>query len=258
MSVQSHATGVSCALDRIGGFASLPDDTRETLRSFCHRRRYEAGQTVVFEGEKPPFIGCVVEGFLRMQRTMSDGRQSVVGLLVEGDTFGQVFEGPPSFTIEAATDTDIVAFQRGPFEAELQRSPALERMMLLNILNELDRARDWLVILSSKKVTGRIAGFLLVLCSRFARVDHLLDLKGDHLDVKIPISRTDLAHLLSTRTESISRAIHAMEDAGMLKILKPDLLRITDLEAMVAETGDDDLSSRPNLDELIQRMRQAR
>lgn len=258
MSSSPHTAGGSVALDRIGGFAGLPEETRAVLGAISHRRSYSAGQTVVFEGERPTFIGCVLDGFLRMQRTLTDGRQSVVGLLVEGDTFGQVFEGPPSFTIEAATDAEILAFQRGPFEAELQRSPALERMMMLNVLGELDRARDWLVILSSKKVTGRVAGFLLVMCSRFARVDHLLDLEDGHLDVRIPIGRTDLAHLLGTRTESISRAIHAMADEGMLEILKPDLLRITDLEALVAETGDDDLSSRPNLDELIQRMRRER
>lgn len=232
-------------------FSELDTGTITALEAICRRRRFEAGQTVCHVGDHAGFIGCVKSGYLRMQKTLADGRQHIVGLMVEGDMFGRVFNGPLHFAIEAATDAEVCAFQRAPFEALLLERPDLERIVLLNVLNELDRARDWMMVLSNQKVSGKVAGFLLVLCSRFASIDHLLRPGEDGIDVRIPIGRPDLAHLLGTRPESISRALHALDEAGHIQILQPDLIRIRDVEALAEEAGDEDLAEGINLRELV-------
>lgn len=239
-------------LKLIRQFSELPDDVIDELRAMCRKRRFAADRTVVHDGEHPDDVGFVLSGVLRMQKTLSDGRQHIVGLLVEGDMFGHVFNGPLHFAIEAATDAEICAFRRSQFEELLMRSPDLERVVLLNVLNELDRARDWMIILSGQKVSGRLAGFLLVMCARFSAIDHLLTRRRDGVDVKIPISRTDLAHLLGTRPESISRAFHALADAGDISILRPDFVRIHDFEALAEKAGEDDPLSNANLREIVQ------
>lgn len=233
-------------------FAGLDHATLRDLSAICRLRSYAAGQTVAHDGEPSEYIGCVRSGFLRMQKTLSDGRQQIVGLLVEGDMFGQVFSGSQHFAIEAATDADVWAFQRAPFEALLPRAPDLERVVLLNILNELDRARDWMVIVSGQRVTGKLAGFLLAMCSTFAEVDHILRNGSDGPEVTIPICRTDLANLLGTRPESLSRAFHTLHDTGEICLLKPDVVRILDIEALARRAGDDDLLSNPTLRTLMQ------
>lgn len=229
----------------------------QALLKIGRARHFEAGQTLVDVGESPNFVGCVQRGFLRMQKTLHDGRQHIVGLLVEGDMFGRVFDGPMSFSIEAATDVDICAFQRKEFEALLLRTPELDRVVLLNILNELDRARDWMILLANPRVRARLAGFLLILCTRFAEVDHLVQAHARSLEVKIPISRADLAHLLGTRPESISRAFHALADSGSIAIKRPDLVEILDLDALTGETGEDEFASHASIKKLT-RLRQRR
>lgn len=233
-------------------FAGLEAATLRDLSAICRLRRYEAGKTVTHDGEPSEYIGCVRSGFLRMQKTLSDGRQQIVGLLVEGDMFGQVFSGPQHYAIEAATDSEVWAFQRAPFEALLLRAPDLERVVLLNVLNELDRARDWMVIVSGQRVTGKLAGFLLTMCSTFAEVDHILRDDGDGPEVTIPICRTDLANLLGTRPESLSRAFHTLHDAGEICLLKPDVVRIRDIEALARRAGDEELMSNTTLRSLLQ------
>ncbi|SEL70288.1 CRP/FNR family transcriptional regulator, anaerobic regulatory protein [Roseivivax marinus] len=232
--------------------ADLTEDTRRALSAMAHVRRYHSGQTVLFDGDDSDLVGNVISGVLRMQKTLADGRQHIVGLLVEGDMFGRVFNGALHFSVEAATDAEICAYPRAPFEKLLTRSPDLERVVMLNILNELDRARDWLIILSSQKITTRIAGFLVVMCSQFARVDHLVRNSESGPVVHVPIGRGDLAHLLGTRPESVSRAFHALARDGVIALLKPDLIRILDMEALVAEAGDEDLGGTPNLKETLQ------
>ena len=188
-----------------------------------------------------------------MQKTLADGRQPIVGLLVEGDAFGRVLDSATEFAIEAATDVEVHAFPHGAFEALLKQSPDLDRVVLLNLLNELDRARDWIVILSNQKVINRVAGFLLLMCARFTGVDHLVQTRQSGIEVKMPVSRLDLAHLLGTRPESISRALHALVDAGDIDIIAPDRILIMDADALAEKAGEEDFQFIATLKELMAR-----
>lgn len=240
-----------CALARHAGFDGLPDETLQELARICRVRRYAPGQLVAEAGEELDFIGCVQSGILRMQKTLADGRVHIVGLLVEGDMFGRLHVGPPTIAIEAATGAEVCAFRRGPFESLLARSPELDRVMLLNVLSELDRAREWLIILSTPRVKSRVAGFLLLMCARYAGVEHVLRRTNGEVEVRIPIDRTDLAHLLGTRAESISRAFHALADDGSIALKRPDLVAIRDLDALAAEAGEDLPEDIPGLAEVM-------
>ncbi len=253
---EQRARREGCDLSGIRQLADLPPETRAELQGFCRLRSFSAGETIVHAGETPEFIGCVHKGILRMQKTLYDGRQHIVGLLVGGDMFGRVFNGPLEVDIEAATDAEVCAFRRAPFEALLSQSPELDRVVLLNILNELDRARDWMIILANNKVTGRLAGFLLFLCSRFVNIDHFLRVKDGELDVQIPLGRADVAHLLGTRRESISRAFRALAEDGTIIIRRPDLIRILDLDALATEMGAEEPGDHVSLKQLVQALQE--
>jgi len=220
-------------------FAPLPAPTLTELEMMRRPRCVRAGQIVLCEGDHPDDIGIVAQGILRMQKTLITGRQHIVGLLVAGDLFGRVFDGPVSFDVEAATDAVVWSFARRPFESLVERSPELERIVLLNLLTELDRARDWMMILGNRKVTGRLAGFLIVLCTRFGDVEDLMSSKDGVIEVTVPISRADMAHLLGARQETISRAFHALADAGMIEIRSPQSFAILKLDALLEEAGED-------------------
>ena len=230
-----------CAFEQIADLADLPADLRASLKQICQVRTVARGQVVAHPGEVSPIVGFVSDGILRMQKSLPDGRQHVVGLLVPGDVFGRVFDGAMQFSIEAATDCKMFVFPRPAFEALLTASPALDRLMLLHFLGEIDRTRDWMVILSNPKVRGRLAGFLLMLCTRFRSIDGMLGTMNGMLTISIPIARADLAHLLGARPESISRAFHALADDGVIDIIRPDLVALRDIEDLADEAGEPEL-----------------
>lgn len=232
-------------------FADLRPETLEELDAMRRLVRYRVGQVVIHEGEKSDFVGIVASGVLRMQKNLLDGRHPVVGLLVEGDIFGRAVDGVTEVAIEAATDVEVITFPRGPFEVLLKRSPDLDRVLLLSVLNALDRAREWMVILSNKKVVNRVAGFLLVMCTQFAGVDHLVRDSQSGIKVKIPVSRLDLAHLLGTRPESISRALHALADAGDIEIIAPDRILIRDVGALSTKAGEEEILATTTLKDIV-------
>lgn len=233
-----------CGLAQVPWLASLRAETRQELAAICRLRSFSAGEIVAHEGEEPDFVFCVFRGILRMQKTLGDGRQHIVGLLFEGDIFGGMGEEPLAVSIEAASDAEVCAFPRGPFKMLFLRSPDLGQGVLMNLRSELERARDWMAILAIPKVRGRLAGFLLALCSRFGGVSAIEAPGHGPFEVKIPISRADQANLLGARPESISRAYHALADDGKIAIARPDLIEIRNIEALATEADEGEMDTR--------------
>jgi len=203
-------------------------------------RHYEASQTVIADDELPSFVGCVSAGILRMQKNTPDGRAHIVGLLVESDMFGRVFNGNSNFAIEAATDVTLCCFDRLALETLLSRDPIIERLFLINVLDELDAAREWIMLLGGRRVTERLAAFLLILCRRWSRLHDVLSEEHGHMLVHVPVSRSDLAHYLGTRVETISRAIRTLADDGIIAIKDPYHFEILDMARLCCAAGNDD------------------
>lgn len=245
------------ALKSLANLSELPDQVIQELSKICVRRRYGAGQTIAEIDGTWEFIGIVGDGILRLQKAMLDGRQHIVGLLVEGDMFGRIFNEALHFSIEAATDAEVFTFRRRQFENMLVRTPELDKLLLQNVLSELDRARDWMIILSYPKIRARLAGFLLLFCTRFQAVDHLITVVDCSIRIHIPLSRPDMAHLLGTRVESISRALHALADDGLIEILRPDLIEVRRLEALFEEAGESEFGRPASLKRLARAVRKS-
>ena len=231
---------------QLPGFRDLPESILQALQAISVAKSFKAGQTVLDADAPSPTSGAVHSGILRMQKDLPSGHRHIVGLLFEGDFFGRIFNSHTHFSIIAAVDADIIMFPRTAFEALLLRSPELHRLLMLHVLTELDRARDWMIILANPKVRGRLAGLLVLLCIRVQHIDHPTA-SGDAIALRIPLSRHDVANLLGTRVESVSRALHALADDGRIDILRPDLLHIRNLQALIKDAGAPPLADTASL-----------
>lgn len=213
---------------------SLPPEVTAKLMELATLRDIGAGEAVVERGVHSGDIGYVMEGTLAMIQILEDGKKHIVGLLVPTDIYGRVFNGPSNYRIEALTPVRTLCFPRGPFEQVLRDNPDTERLFLVHLLDEMDAAREWLLLISGRKALHRLASFLTILLrrSQFKRV-------GKSLVVHVPLARKDLAHYLGARPETLSRAFHELEDKGLLRIVDPYHFEIVDEQALMAAAGDD-------------------
>lgn len=62
---------------------------RRGWKTIKYYRSYQAGQTVVWSGDRMDFVASVVSGIATLTQTMEDGRRQMVGLLLPG------FRGAP-------------------------------------------------------------------------------------------------------------------------------------------------------------------
>lgn len=248
--VGSSTTGKS-ELSDLSALRGLGRPLLTELEAICKTSVFQSGQTVLVESVTPEYVGYVKQGILRMQKTLTDGRQQIVGLLIKGDLFGYAIGQSKGFVIEAAGEASVCMFASNQFNALSTRFPELERFLLQNTLNELDRARDWMIILTSYKINVRLAGFLVVLCTRYVDFDNVLRVSPGRLELKIPVARADLSNLLGARGESISRAFSALAKKGIIKVKTPYHIEILDIGRLFDEAGNEDTESLDALNRLM-------
>ncbi|WP_169310829.1 Crp/Fnr family transcriptional regulator [Cereibacter changlensis] len=142
------------------------DASRAALKAMAAEREIPAGTVLAEEGQSPTEVGYVLEGTLGMVKLLPDGRRHIIGILIPTDLFGRVFEVPPSFRVVALTRARLLTFPLAPFQELLERDPALERLFMVQVLDELDAAREWLLLMSGLRVIQRVASFLILLGRR--------------------------------------------------------------------------------------------
>lgn len=233
----TSSSGKGHTISDARAFQNLDETILAELEEICAEAVYQPGKMVSEDRVIPDHVCILAQGVLRIQKTLFNGRQQIVGLMFEGDLFGYTTKEPMSFAIEAVSKAVIFRLDRSSFEAILSRSPELQQILLNSILTDIDRARDWMVVLSNYRTKARLAGFLAVLCTRYPCYNQIVQSVSDRLILRIPVNRSDLSSLLGTRVETISRAFGALAKMGIIEITKPNLIEVLDIQALFFESG---------------------
>ncbi|MDM7932205.1 Crp/Fnr family transcriptional regulator [Tabrizicola sp.] len=213
---------------------ALPPEVAAQLLSQAVLRSVEVGETIIERGVRSEDVGYVLDGMLAMVQTLDDDKKHIVGLLVPTDIYGRLFDGPSNYRIEALSAARILSFPRRVFEQVLLDNPDAERLFLVHLLDEVDAAREWLMLISGRKAVNRLASFLTILArrSKYKRT-------GRPAPVQVPLTRKDMALYLGARPETLSRAFRVLERKGILRIVDPYHFEILDEEALIEASGDD-------------------
>ena len=218
----------------------LDPDIKADLADLAQNRRYAAGAVVVAEDEPAAFLGSVLSGVLRLEKSLPDGRQQIVGLLLPCDMFGEPFTPSSHVSIEAATDAVLCCYERKAFETLMARHPVLEHRFLLSKQKELEVAQEWMLLLGCQTVIERVATFLLILRRRACgRLDDPPAAPARYR-VHVPIGRRDMAAYLGTTVESISRALQDMARRGVIAIADPQSFDVLDEARLLRLSGKDE------------------
>lgn len=213
-----------------------PDELAE-LEAMKYYRSYEAGQPVLWAGDHMEFVASVVTGMAAMSQTLEDGRTQMVGLLLPSDFIGRPGREAAAYDVTALTDLTVCCFRKKPFEDLMARTPPIGTRLLEMTLDELDLAREWMMLLGRKTAHEKIASLLAILASRDAALKRRAP--GDGVSFDLPLTREEMADYLGLTLETVSRQMSALRKSGVIRLEGKRHVVIPDLERLMAETGDD-------------------
>lgn len=214
----------------------LTPEERELLAHLGRVQSVTRGQTLLWEGEDALLVANVIDGVLKLSTSTSDGREQIVGVVYPSDFIGRPFGERSHHSVTALTDARVCLFPRSAFDRFAREHPNLEHRLLERALEELDRARRWMLLLGRKSATERVASFLLDLSQRLAEADCT---DGGTLDsFDLPLDRQQIADVLGLTIETVSRQLSALRSQGVIDLPGRRALVIRDRARLTALAGD--------------------
>jgi len=216
--------------------AASPEALAEVGR-IANPRHYATGQTIISEDVPVDFVANIVSGIVRLTKTMTDGRQQIVGLLFPSDFLGRVFAKSWEFSAEAASEVELCCLNRKAFEAIADRHADLKQRLLVSTFDELDAAREWMLLLGCKSAGEKIASFLMLLVRRSIDMSCGPEAQPVSPIFELPINRADIAGYLGMTVETVSRQISRLNADGIIKLVDIHHYTVLDLNRLADLAG---------------------
>lgn len=228
-----HLQCSACPIRHRAICARCDDDELALLADIKSYKTFEAGQTIGWRGDELTHFSSVVTGIASLTRSLEDGRTQMVGLLLPSDFVGRPGRERIEFDVTAVTEMTVCRFERKPFEKLVEEVPHIAQRMLEMALDELNAAREWMVLLGRKTAREKIATFLEMIVRRST-----VPAQGIAIH-RLPLTREEIADFLGLTLETVSRQLTILKKDGVINFSDRKHFTITDLAALHAATGDD-------------------
>lgn len=214
--------------------ARCDTDELEVLENMKSYRTYAAGDVILWRGEPLTFVASLVKGVASLSKTMEDGRTQMVGLLLPSDFIGRPGRARIEFDVIATTEVTLCCFDRKPFEKLVDETPHVAQRLMELALDELDAARDWMLLLGRKSAREKIATFIDMLVRRSQGTEPVAT-----PTIQLPMTRDQIANYLGLTLETVSRQFSALKKEGVVDFTDRRQFAVKDIIALQDATGDD-------------------
>jgi len=192
-------------------FGGLPEEHLDEIVNIAVTKTFKRGEAIFFEGDPGNGFYMVASGKVKIFKTSFSGKEQILHVFGASEPFGEVpvFHGQPfPANATALEKTSLIYFPRKAFVDLVYSMPSLVMNMLAVLSMRLRRFAMQIENLSLKEVPARLAGYLL----------YLSEEQGGTEQVELEISKSQLASLLGTIPETMSRIFAKMSEEGLIQV----------------------------------------
>lgn len=226
---------IDCPIRHRAVCSRCDDDELELLEGLKSYRTYSAGEPILWYGDELQYVSSVVKGVVTLSRTMEDGRTQLVGLLLPSDFIGRPGRSAVEFDVTATTEVTLCRFERKPFERLVRETPNVSQRLMEMALDELDAARDWMILLGRKTAKEKIASFIHLLVRR----SHAPEIGHMNQTFSLPLTQDEIGNFVGLTLETVSRQLSALKKDGIIRFSDRKHFEVLDMAALQTSTGDD-------------------
>ena len=192
-------------------FSDLPEDHRLQIQQITIEKNYRKGETIFIDGDDSNGFYLIIDGQVKIFKLSSDGKEKILHIFGGGEPIGEVamFSGR-GFPANAETlvKSRLAFFPREAFVRLITEKPSLAMNMMAVLSKRLEQFAAQIEELSLKDVPGRLAGYLI----------YLAEEQGNNDKVTLNITKGQLASLLGTIPETLSRMMARMSIQKLIEV----------------------------------------
>lgn len=218
-----------CEQCMIREFSSLKALTREELLTISETKTdfiIRKGENLFLEGEKLNGVYCIKEGYCKLTKLNSNGKDSIVKLAKKGDLLGQrsiINEEKSNLTATALEDLEVCFIPKKEMLIHFTNNNKFSLLVTRDICSHLKDADQDLANHAHKTVKERLAIILL-------KLEEIGGTSEEDEALNIKLSREELANLVGTATESCIRLLSDLKKESIIKIKGKDIILLNKKE----------------------------
>jgi len=210
-------------MDRIKNiplFSKLSNENIRKLEAISYFKRYNAGEIVFYEGEKPGILHVLVEGVLRLYKTDSKGHEIFIHQFTPNALVGELanFENM-RFPASARfiTNGEVLKIDFKKLEKDFFKNPDI----CMEIIKSLTK---------KVKILSQVIHHEMVLTSE-AKIAKFL---YEHPNIFKTVKNNQVAAILIVSPETLSRTLTKFKKKSYINIDKEYNIKILDVQAITA------------------------
>jgi CRP/FNR family transcriptional regulator len=216
----------------------LEPAARASLFAGATHRTIARGDFIYTPGDRADCVYAVETGRVKIVRTSATGGESIVGIRIPGDIFGELTAMHPS----AVRSTSAIALDPGSvlradamtFFRRLREDAMLAKSFARGISLRLAAVERELTELAGKSVAGRLVDTL----GRLA-ADHGVADGDGRVRIALNLTHKDLADLIGTSRETLTKELGVLADVGLVRVSQRTIVLVAPQAFPFARRRDD-------------------
>jgi CRP/FNR family cyclic AMP-dependent transcriptional regulator len=191
---------------RVPLFATLTDTEFESLEHIFVLRAYRKNQIIFLEEDTGNYMYIVIAGKVKITKSSPGGKETLLAIHRPGDFFGEMalLDGKTSpATVSAIEDCKIVSVSKADFNHLLMRNEKVVYQIIQVLCGRLRQVWAQIQSLNYSSADSRIRS-------------GILDARGIIVDLKI--THQELAEMVGTSRETVTRTLARLQKQGILMI----------------------------------------
>lgn len=196
-------------------FANLSENEQAFIKERQELLHFSNGDKIFYEDGIPTGVYELLEGRVKKFKTVLDTQQQIFYIYTRGDLFGYhavLSDERYQDSAEALDDVTVNFISIENFVEIIKAIPTIKDALLFNMAHEFGVLANIICVLSQKAQNVRLALFLMVMQNRFKKID-------PHY-AGVDLTREDLANIVGTSRESLSRSLNALKKQNLIAVDK--------------------------------------
>ena len=215
-------------------FSSLNRSLLRELDSAKTFHLFQKGQLIFSEGTPPFAVYGIHSGLVKLFKTGPRAEPQVIRLLRPCGTMGfrpLLANEPYAATAEALLPAGICIIPKQVIYDLIRKSNPFTFRLLEKQALDLRISEEQMLGLTQKSVKQRVAELLLHL------FETLQPKAGDRNSIKLPITKKEVAQIIGTTPETLSRSFKSLTADGTVRLLDRTTIRVQNLSQLKKNAG---------------------
>lgn len=217
MQISDHTYNIqqiSTFLETLNLFSEISLDEIQSFSKMCYLKEYKENDIIFLDNDPGSFFCIVLNGRIKITKNSTIGKQIIISLLTEGDSFGEmalILNKKRNANAVAISNTTILAMEKDNFIKFIKSTNNFTHNLLKMSFGWLEESNKLLESLTLHNSKQGILNTIRIVANKFGKQN------GKKMTIPKKFTHLELAGFSGTSRKNFTLSLKKLEDEGVIR-----------------------------------------